>query len=133
MNPEEKAKGIIVEGVKHSLPLNAKSMEELEIQIKDCLADIPKTNDLSLVIKDMVKENLDLCCKPIRINFITRNAYAMYKGIKIPTKGLYNQSKNKFTSKIIKKVLPNHMNVSLSKDLKDKYCFNVDMTFKMAE
>lgn len=31
MNPEEKPKGIIVEGVKHTLPLNVKSMEELEI------------------------------------------------------------------------------------------------------
>lgn len=107
MNPEEKAKGIIVEGVKHSLPLNAKSMEELEIQIKDCLADIPKTNDLPLVIKDMVKENLDLCCKPIRINFIKRNAYVTYKGIKIPTKGLHNQSKNKFINRhVLKNVTP---------------------------
>lgn len=42
MNPEEKSKGIIVEGIKHALPLNAKSMEMLEIRIKDCLADIPK-------------------------------------------------------------------------------------------
>ena len=107
MVPEEKAKGVIVEGVKHSLPLNAKSMEELEIQIKDCLADIPKTNDLSLVIKDMVKENLDLCCKPIRINFIKRNAYVTYKGIKISTKGLHNQSKNKFINRcVFKHVTP---------------------------
>ena len=94
MNPEEKPKGIIVEGIKHPLPLNAKSMEELEIRIKDCLADIPKTNDLSFVIKDMFKDNIDLCCKPIRINFIKRNAYITYKGIKIPTKRLHNQSKN---------------------------------------
>lgn len=70
MNPEEKSKGIIVEGIKHTLPLNAESMEMLEIRIKDCLADIPKTNDLSFVIKDMIKDNIDLCCKPIRINFI---------------------------------------------------------------
>lgn len=70
MNPEEKSKGIIVESIKHTLPLNAKSMEVLEIRIKDCLADIPKTSDLSFVIKDTFKDNIDLCCKPIRINFI---------------------------------------------------------------
>lgn len=107
MNPEEKPKGIIVEGIKHSLPLNAKSMEELEIQIKDCLADIPKTNDLSFVIKDTFKENIDLCCKPIRINFIKRNVYVTYKGIKIPTKRLHNQSKNKFINqRVFKNVTP---------------------------
>ena len=49
MNPEEKPKGIIVEGIKHSLPLNGKSMEELEIRIKDCLADIPKTKEYGRV------------------------------------------------------------------------------------
>lgn len=107
MNPEEKPKGIVVEGIKHSLPLNAKSMEELEIVIKDCLTDIPKTNDLSFVIKDKVKESIDLCCKPIRINFIKRNAYVTYKGIKIPTKRLHNQSKNKFINRrVLKNVTP---------------------------
>lgn len=127
MNPEEKAKGIIVEGVKHSLPLNAKSMEELEIQIKDCLADIPKTNDLSLVIKDMVKENLDLCCKPIRINFIKRNAYVTYKGIKIPTKGLHNQSKNKFINRhVLKNVTP----VSVTAEDLGDYKMGIDIKLR---
>lgn len=127
MNPEEKAKGIIVEGVKHSLPLNAKSMEELEIQIKNCLADIPKPNDLSLVIKDMVKENLDLCCKPIRINFIKRNAYITYKGIKIPTKGLHNQSKNKFINRcVLKNVTP----VSVTTEDLGDYKMGIDIKLR---
>lgn len=127
MNPEEKAKGIIVEGVKHSLPLNAKSMEELEIQIKNCLADIPKTNDLSLVIKNMVKENLDLCCKPIRINFIKRNAYVTYKGIKILTKELHNQSKNKFlTRRVLKNVTP----VSVTAEDLGDYKMGIDIKLR---
>lgn len=127
MNPEEKPKGIIVEGIKHSLPLNARSMEEFEIQIKDCLADIPKTNDLSLVIKDIVKENLDLCCKPIRINFIKRNAYATYKGIKIPTKELHNQSKNKFINRcVLKNVVP----VSVTTEDLSDYKMGIDIKLR---
>lgn len=127
MNPEEKSKGIIVEGIKNSLPLNVKSMEELEIQIKDCLADIPKTNDLSFVIKDMFKDNIDLCCKPIRINFIKRNAYVTYKGIKIPTKGLYNQSKNKF---INRRVLKNVTPVSVATEDLGDYKIGVDIKLR---
>lgn len=127
MNPEEKPKGIIVEGIKRRLPLNAKSMEELGIQIKDCLADIPKTNDLSFVIKDMIKENIDLCCKPIRINFIKRNAYVTYKGIKIPTKGLHNQSKNKF---INRRVLKNVTPVSVTTEDLGDYKIGVDIKLR---
>lgn len=127
MNPEEKPKGIIVEGIKHSRPLNVKSMEELEIQIKDCLADIPKTNDLSFVIKDMFKDNIDLCCKPIRINFIKRNAYVTYKGIKIPTKRLHSQSKNKFISRhVFKNVTP----VSVTTEDLGDYKIGVDIKLR---
>lgn len=127
MNPEEKPEGIIVEGVKHTLPLNAESMEKLEIQIKDCLADIPKTNDLSFVIKDKVKESIDLCCKPIRINFIKRNAYVTYKGIKIPTKRLHNQSKNKF---INQRVLKNVTPVSVTTEDLGDYKIGVDIKLR---
>jgi hypothetical protein len=127
MNPEEKPKGIIVEGIKHSLPLNVKSMEELEIRIKDCLADIPKTNDLSFVIKDMFKESIDLCCKPIRINFIKRNAYVTYKGIKIPTKGLHSKSKNKFINRrVFKNVTP----VSVTTEDLGDYKMGVDIKLR---
>lgn len=127
MNPEEKPKGIIVEGIKHSLPLNVRSMEELEIQIKDRLADIPKTNDLSFVIKDMIKDNIDLCCKPIRISFIKRNAYATYKGIKIPTKRLHNQSKNKFINRhVFKNVAP----VSVTTEDLGDYKIGVDIKIR---
>lgn len=127
MNPEEKPKGIIVEGIKHPLPLNAKSIEELEIRIKDCLADIPKTNDLSFVIKDMFKDSIDLCCKPIRINFIKRNTYVTYKGIKIPTKCLHNQSKNKF---INRRVLKNVTPVSVTTEDLGGYKIGVDIKLR---
>lgn len=127
MNPEEKPKGIIVEGIKRSLPLNVKSMEELEIRIKDYLADIPKTNDLSFVIKDMIKDNIDLCCKPIRINFIKRNTYVTYKGIKIPTKRLRNQSKNKF---INRRVLKNVTPVSVTTEDLGSYKIGVDIKLR---
>lgn len=127
MNPEEKSKGIIVEGIKHALPLNAKSMEMLEIRIKDCLADIPKTNDLSFVIKDTFKENIDLCCKPMRINFIKRNAYITYKGIKIPTKRLHNQSKNKFINRhVFKNVTP----ISVTTEDLGDYKIGVDIKLR---
>ena len=127
MNPEEKPKGIIVESIKHTLPLNAESMEKLEIQIKDCLADIPKTNDLSFVIKDTFKENIDLCCKPMRINFIKRNAYITYKGIKIPTKRLHNQSKNKFINRhVFKNVTP----VSVTTEDLGDYKMGVDIKLR---
>lgn len=102
-------------------------MEELEIQIKDCLADIPKTNDLSFVIKDKVKESIDLCCKPIRINFIKRNAYVTYKGIKIPTKRLHNQSKNKF---INRRVLKNVTPVSVTTEDLGDYKIGVDIKLR---
>lgn len=130
MLSEEKTEGVIVEGAKHSLPFNMSDTEEsLHKCFKDFLDVLSAPNDLT----DKVKEVIVSHSKPIRFHFITRNAYAKYRGIKIRTKGLHNQSKNKFTSKIIKKVLPEPMNVSLSKDPKDKYSFNIDMVFKTTE
>lgn len=130
MVSEEKAEGVIVEGTKHSLTFNMSDTEEsLHKCFKDFIDVLSDPNDLTDKVKDVIVSHT----KPICFHFITRNAYARYKGIKIPTKGLYNQSKNKFTSKIVKKVLPEPMNVSLSKDPKDKYSFNIDMVFKTTE
>lgn len=126
MYPEEKPKGIIVEGIKHST-FECGEYGKLEIQIKDCLADIPKTNDLSFVIKDKDKESIDLCCKPIRINFIKRNAYVTYKGIRIPTKRLHNQSKNKF---INRRVLKNVTPVSVTTEDLGDYKIGVDIKLR---
>ena len=126
--------GVIVEGISQPIanPLTF-NMSDTEESLHKCFKDfidvLSDPNDLT----DKVKEVIVSHSKPIRFHFISRNAYAMYKGIKIRTKGLYNQSKNKFTSKIVKKVLPEPMNVSLSKNPRDKYTFNVDMVFKMAE
>lgn len=122
--------GVIVEGTKHPLMFNMSDTEEsLHNCFKDFIDTISTPNDLT----DKVKEVMISHSKPIRFHFITRNAYAIYKGIKIPTKGLHNQSKNKFTSKTVKKVLPKPMNVSLNKSPRDKHSFNVDIVFKMAE
>ena len=130
MLSEEKTEGIIVEGTKHPLTFNMSDTEEsLHKCFKDFIDVLSDPNDLTDKVKDVIVSH----SKPIRFHFITRNAYVMYKGNKIRTKGLYNQSKNKFTSKIVKKVLPEPMNVSLSKNPRDKYTFNVDMVFKMAE
>lgn len=130
MIPDGKTEGVIVEGTKHPLTFNMSDTEEsLHKCFKDFIDVLSDPNDLT----DKVKEVIVSHSKSIRFHFITRNAYAMYKGIKIRTKDLYNQSKNKFTSKIVKKVLPKPMNVSIGKNPKDKYSFNVDMVFKMAE
>nr|DAR26051.1 MAG TPA: hypothetical protein [Caudoviricetes sp.] len=107
MVSEEKTEGVIVEGTKHPLTLSTENTKELEIQLKDCLNVIPKTNDLTSVIVDTIKENIELYHKPIRVNYIKRNAYITYKGIKIPTKSLHNQSKNKFINRcVLKNVVP---------------------------
>lgn len=130
MVSEEKTEGVIVEGTKHPLTFNMSDTEEsLHKCFKDFIDVLSDPNDLTDKVKDVIVSH----SKPIRFHFITRNAYVMYKGNKIRTKGLHNQSKNKFTSKIIKKVLPEPMNVSLSKDPKDKYSFNIDMVFKTTE
>ena len=130
MVSEEKTEGVIVEGTKRPLTFNMPDTEEpLHKCFKDFIDVLSDPNDLT----DKVKEVIVSHSKPIRFHFITRNAYAMYKGIKIRTKGLYNQSKNKFTSKIVKKVLPKPMNVSMGKNPKDNHSFNVDIVFKMAE
>lgn len=75
----------------------------------------------------MIKGNIDLCCKPIRINFIKRNVYVTYKGIKIPTKRLHNQSKNKF---INRRVLKNVTPVSVTTEDLGDYKIGVDIKLR---
>lgn len=129
MTTEEKVNGIIKEGIKHPLnfPLafDVTNAGELEKYLKTHLNSIPLTNDLTCVIKD----NASLYVKPIRLNLTVRNTYVMYRGIKIPTKGLYNQSKNKFTSRVCKRVLPTPIDVVPTEDPSDKYRFNINMVF----
>ena len=125
----EEPKGVIVEGIKHPLPSGVKTKVELEEYLKKYLDDIPLTNDLTCV----VKENLMLYHKPIVFNFIKINVPVMYRGIKIRTKGLYNQSKNKFTIKVVKKLLPNPIDIATRENPGDKYSINVDMTFNIID
>ena len=125
-----KTEGVIVEGIKHPLTFNmSDTKESLHNCFKDFIDAMSDSSDLTSKVKDVMVSH----SKPIRFHFISRNAYAMYRGIKIATKGLYNQSKNKFTSKTIKKVLPKLVNVSIGKNPKDNHSFNVDIVFKMAE
>ena len=129
MTPEEQVKGIIKEGIKHPLnfPLafDVTNIAMLEEYLKTQLNSIPLTNDLTCVVKD----NASLYVKPIRFNFTVRNTYVTYRGTKIPTKGLYEQSKNKFTSRVCKKVLPTPIDVVPAEDPDDKYRFNINMVF----
>ena len=125
----EEAKGVIVEGIKFPLPSGVKTKGELEEYLKKYLDDIPLTNDLTCV----VKENLMLYHKSILFNFIKLNTSAMYRGVKIRTKGLYNQSKNKFTIKVVKKLLPKPIDITTRENPDDKYSINVDMTFNIID
>lgn len=129
----EEAKGVIVEGIKHPLnfPLafDVTNVAVLEEYLKTQLNSIPLTTDLTCVVKD----NASLYVKPIRFNFTVRNTYVTYRGIKIPTKGLYNQSKNKFTIKVVKKLLPKPVDIATRENPDDKYSINVDMTFNIID
>lgn len=129
MTTEEKVNGIIKEGIKYPLnfPLafDVTNAGELEKYLKTHLNSIPLTTDLTCVVKD----NASLYVKPIRFNFIVRNTYATYRGTKIPTKGLYNQSKNKFISRVCKKVITPPIKSNIVQDLNDKYKFVMDLIF----
>ena len=67
--------------------------------------------------------------KPFYILFVKIHTYATYRGTKIPTKGLYNQSKNKFISRVCKKVITPPIKTDIVQDLNDKYKFVMDLIF----
>lgn len=122
--------GVVVQGAKHPIHFDIEDTgESLHNYFKSFLDTMSTSDDLTSKVKEVIVSH----SRPIRFHFISRNAYAKYRGIKIPTKGLYNQSKNKFTSKAVKKALPKPMNVSLSKNTNDKHSFNLDIVFKMVE
>lgn len=124
MNPEEKPKGIIVEGIKRPLTFNMSDTEEsLHKCFKDFIDVLSDPNDLT----DKVKEVIVSHSKPIRFHFITRNAYVTYKSIKIPTKGLHNQSKNKFINRhVLKNVVP----VSVTTEDLGDYKIGIDIKLR---
>lgn len=124
MVSEEKTEGVIVEGTKHPLTFNMSDTEEsLHKCFKDFIDVLSDPNDLT----DKVKEVIVSHSKPIRFHFITRNAYAMYKGTKIRTKGLYNQSKNKFINRcVLKNVTP----VSVTTEDLGDYKMGIDIKLR---
>lgn len=124
MVPEEKPEGVIVEGIKHPLTFNMSDTEEsLHKCFKDFIDVLSDPNDLT----DKVKEVIVSHSKPICFHFIKRNAYVTYKGIKIPTKGLYNQSKNKFINRrVFKNVTP----VSVTTEDLGDYKMGIDIKLR---
>lgn len=124
MVSEEKTEGVIVEGTKHPLTFNMSDTEEsLHKCFKDFIDVLSDPNDLTDKVKDVIVSH----SKPIHFHFITRNAYVTYKGIKIPTKELHNQSKNKFINRcVLKNVTP----VSVTTEDLGDYKMGIDIKLR---
>lgn len=149
MTAQEKVENLIREGIKHPLPAGITDAATLDkylrnrtntvaSELKECFKNY--TDALASTHEELtckVQEHIESYYKPLNVVFIKLHTYVTYRGIKIPTKGLYNQSKNKFTAKIVRKVYLRPMGViptqELIPDLKDKYCFNIDMIYKMED
>lgn len=141
MTTQEKVEELIKEGVKHPLPAGitdaatldkylrnhtntvASELEKCFRNYTDALASTPE----ELTCK--IRENIESYYRPLTIVYTKLHTYVMYRGIKIPTKGLYNQSKNKFTAKIVRKVYLKPMGVMPTEDPNDKHRINIDMVF----
>ena len=110
----------------------ASASEELTCEIRENVESCYKP--LTIVYTKphtyvMLRENVESCYKPLTIVYTKPHTYVMYRGIKIPTKGLYSQSKNKFTAKIVRKVYLKPMSVIPAEDPNDKHRINIDMVF----
>ena len=126
MTTEEKVKGIIKEGIKHPLPMGIADASEIQRLFRNYTDALASTHE-ELTCK--VQEHIESCYKPLTVVYTKLHTYVTYRGIKIPTKGLYNQSKNKFTAKIVRKVYLKPMSVVPTEDPNDKHCINIDMVF----
>lgn len=134
MTPEEKVEELIKEGIKHPLPIGITDASEIQRLFRNYTDELVSTHE-ELTCK--VQEHIESYYRPLTVVYTKLHTYVTYRGIKIPTKGLYNQSKNKFTAKIVRKVYLRSIGVipteELIPDLKDKYCFNIDMIYKMED
>lgn len=153
MTTQEKVENLIKEGIKHPLPAGIIDVVALDKYfrnytnavasgLKECFRNYTDTvasthEELTCEIREQVQGHIQSYYKPLTIVYTKPHTYVTYRGIKIPTKDLYNQSKNKFTAKIVRKVHLRPMGViptqELIPDLKDKYCFNIDMIYKMED
>lgn len=141
MTAQEKVENLIKEGVKHPLPAGITDAATLDkylrnhtntvaSELKECFRNY--TDAIACASKELtceIRENVESCYKPLTIVYTKPHTYVMYRGIKIPTKGLYSQSKNKFTAKIVRKVYLRPMGVIPTEDPNDKHRINIDMVF----
>ena len=126
MTTEEQVEGIIKEGVNHPFPMGITDASEIQRLFRNYTDALALTHE-ELTCK--VQEHIESCYKPLTVVYTKLHTYVTYRGIKIPTKGLYNQSKNKFTAKIVRKVYLKPMSVIPTEDPNDKYRFNINMVF----
>lgn len=126
MTAQEKVENLIKEGVKHPLPAGITDASEIQKLFRNYTDALVSTHE-ELTCK--VQEHIESYYKPLTIVYTKPHTYVTYRGIKIPTKGLYSQSKNKFTAKIVRKVYLRPMGVIPTEDPNDKHCINIDMVF----
>ena len=126
MTTEEKVNGIIKEGIKHPLPMGITDASEIQRLFRNYTDALASTHE-ELTCK--VQEHIESCYKPLTVVYTKLHTYVTYRGIKIPTKGLYNQGKNKFTAKIVRKVYLKPMSVVPTEDPNDKHRININMVF----
>ena len=141
MTAQEKVENLIKEGIKHPLLAGITDVVALDkyfrnhtnavaSELEKCFrnyTDALVSTHEELTCK--VQEHIESYYKPLTIVYTKPHTYVTYRGIKIPTKGLYSQSKNKFTAKIVRKVYLRPMGVIPTEDPNDKHCINIDMVF----
>lgn len=141
MTTQEKAEEVIKEGFNLSFPMAITDVVALDkyfrnhtnavaSELEKCFrnyTDALVSTHEELTCK--VQEHIESYYKPLTIVYTKPHTYVTYRGIKIPTKGLYNQSKNKFTAKIVRKVYLKPMGVMPTEDPNDKHRINIDMVF----
>lgn len=126
MTAQEKVENLIKEGIKHPLPAGITDVVALDKYFRNHTDALVSTHE-ELTCK--VQEHIESYYKPLTIVYTKPHTYVTYRSIKIPTKGLYSQSKNKFTAKIVRKVYLRPMGVIPTEDPNDKHCINIDMVF----
>lgn len=141
MATQEKVENIIKEGVKHPLPAGITDAATLDkylrnhantvtSELKECFRNY--TDAVASTHEELtceIRERIDSRYSPFNIVFTKLHTYVTYRGTKIPTKGLYSQSKNKFISRVCKKVITPPIKTNIVQDLNDKYKFVMDLTF----
>lgn len=141
MTTQEKVENLIKEGIKHPLPAGITDAATLDKYLKNHTNAVASeletcfrnyTDALVSTHEELtckVQEHIESYYKPLTIVYTKPHTYVMYRGIKIPTKGLYSQSKNKFTAKIVRKVYLRPMGVIPTEDPNNKHRINIDMVF----